>query len=218
MEVFLKDAALSSSKVDNKQNINLAERRKNNTNEDKYSIKSNLLNITTKKLNEKNILEKAEENADKSLNLQISVKSKYIKKKILFFLCEKRKLLVLKYNKYYHKLMGINFDNYQKLSGKIIIDGINGYGKEYGFDKLNLIFKGYYMNGKRNGKGKEYDGDIIFEGEYINGIKNGKGIEYNKKGILFEGEYLNGKRWNGIVKEYHDYPYLIKFYGHYCEG
>ena len=44
---------------------------------------------------------------------------------------------MLKYNKFYHKLMGININNYQELSGKIIIGGVNGYGKEYDFDELN---------------------------------------------------------------------------------
>ena len=30
--------------------------------------------------------------------------------------------------------------------------------------------------------------------EYINGMRNGKGKEYNSDGIIiFEGEYLNGK-------------------------
>ena len=56
------------------------------------------------------------------------------------------------------------------------------------------------MNGKRNGKVKEYDSDgkLEFEGEYLNGERNGKGKEYYSNGKLrFEGEYLNGKRWNG---------------------
>ena len=34
---------------------------------------------------------------------------------------------------------------------------------------------------------------LIFEGEYLNGLKNGKGKEYDWNGkIKFEGEYLNG--------------------------
>ena len=39
-----------------------------------------------------------------------------------------------------------------------------------------LIFEGEYLNGERNGKGKEYnyDGRLIFEGEYLNGKKTGK--------------------------------------------
>ena len=77
------------------------------------------------------------------------------------------------------------------------------------------------MNGKRNGKGKEYDYDskLKFEGEYLNnkewiGTKydndeniiyelnnniNGKGKEYDYECKLeFEGEYINGK---GMEKE-----------------
>ena len=47
----------------------------------------------------------------------------------------------------------------------------NGKGKEY-YDDGKLKFEGEYLNGKRNGKGKEYDydyGKIEFEGEYLNG-------------------------------------------------
>ena len=41
---------------------------------------------------------------------------------------------------------------------------------------------------------------MIFEGEYLNGKRNGKGKEYNKEGkLIFEGEYLNGFKWNGQV-------------------
>ena len=39
---------------------------------------------------------------------------------------------------------------------------------------------------------------MLFEGEYIQGKRNGKGKEYYDNGKLkFEGEYLNGKNWNG---------------------
>ena len=37
-----------------------------------------------------------------------------------------------------------------------------------------------------------------YEGEYLNGKRNGKGKEYDNKNILrFEGTYLNGKKWSG---------------------
>ena len=41
------------------------------------------------------------------------------------------------------------------------------------YDKL--IFQGEYLNGKRYGKGKEYNrgGQLIFEGEYLNEERNG---------------------------------------------
>ena len=62
-----------------------------------------------------------------------------------------------------------------------------------GYDKDgNIIYE--LING--NGKVKEYDndGDLQFEGEYLNGKRNGKGKEYDDGMIIYEGEYLNGKR------------------------
>ena len=32
-----------------------------------------------------------------------------------------------------------------------------------------------------------------FEGEYLNGQRNGKGKEYNDGKLIFEGEYLIGR-------------------------
>ena len=67
-------------------------------------------------------------------------------------------------------------------------------------DLVIYYLKDKYLNGERNGKGNEYDGDhLLFEGEYLNGNKwNGKGKEYDNRGeLIFEGEYLNGNKWNG---------------------
>ena len=53
------------------------------------------------------------------------------------------------------------------------------------------------MNGKRNGKGKEYqkNGRIIFEGEYLNDKKfRGKEYDFDFGNLIFEGEYLNGQK------------------------
>ena len=102
------------------------------------------------------------------------------------------------------------YDDYLEFEGEYSNGKRNGKGKEYNcYDQL--IFEGEYLNGKRNGKGKEYhDGRLIFEGEYLNGEKNGPGIEYNGSGkILFEGEYLNGIRWNGKAKDYYSEVELI---------
>ena len=55
-----------------------------------------------------------------------------------------------------------------------------------------IKYEGEYLNGKRNGKGKEYytNDKLIFEGEYLNGLKNGKGKEYDYVGKLkFEGNF-----------------------------
>ena len=85
-------------------------------------------------------------------------------------------------------------------NGNIIYELINGNGKVKEYNDYNdkLIFEGEYLNGKRNGKGKEYDQDsnLIFEGEYLNGQRwNGKSIEYDGLGsLMFEDEYINGKK------------------------
>ena len=95
------------------------------------------------------------------------------------------------------------------------------YLKDY-CNTIFMVFEGEYVNGERNGKGKELygDGKIKFEGEYLNGEKNGKGKEYNyddnlefeglylynfrltgkeyiKERLVFEGDYLYGQKWNG---------------------
>ena len=115
-----------------------------------------------------------------------------------------------------------------------------GNGKEY-FPNGKLIFEGEYLNGRRNGKGKEYEnGKLILEGEYksdkrwnckaydeINHffkLKEGKGLLkiYDNNGKLkFENEYLNGEKngkgkvyYNGKGKEYYDNGKL-KFEGEY---
>ena len=84
-------------------------------------------------------------------------------------------------------------------NGNIIYELNNGNGKvkEYDENGSTLIFEGVYLNGKKNGKGKEYYffGKLKFEGEYLNGKRNGKGKEYGSNGnIIFEAEYLNGKK------------------------
>ena len=71
-------------------------------------------------------------------------------------------------------------------------------GKEYNINNEKLKFEGEYLNGKRNGKGKEYydNGKLKFEVEYLKG-ENWKGIgnDFNSKGILIsKSKYLNGKK------------------------
>jgi len=152
------------------------------------------------------------------------IKSSYFIRIIFYFLDEKTKLKLLKYNKCLQNNINLNLINYKIFSGRYIVyeksgnikeyssyddvllfegeylDGKrNGKGKEYYFNG-NLIFDGEYLNGKKIGKAKEYDkynGKLIFEGEYLDGKRNGKGKEYYRRRLIFEGEYLNGKKWNG---------------------
>ena len=101
-----------------------------------------------------------------------------------------------------------------------------------------LRYEGEYLNGKRNGKGKEYyEGThskiLKFQGEFLNGlkwngiwfnkngkilyeIKDGKGIIkecYGNGNIKYEVEFLNGEK-NGKVKEYYNNGKLL-FEGKY---
>ena len=81
------------------------------------------------------------------------------------------------------------------IRGKLLFEGGYRNGLKWsgkGYDGNNNIV--YELN---NGKGyvKEYDyySFLVSEGEYVNGQKNGKGKEYNIDGSFkFEGEYLNG--------------------------
>ena len=84
--------------------------------------------------------------------------------------------------------------NGNKWKGKIFEEDID--------DKLR--FEGNFINGIRNGIGKEYNemGKLIFEGAYLDGIKHGKAKEYDNNILIFEGEYSNGKRCNEKGNEY----------------
>ena len=164
------------------------------------------------------------------------IKSVYREKAVISLINEKRKLSIIKYNKGLQTKMSVSLINYKILSGKYVVFGENGKGKEY-YNDGKLIFEGEYLNGKRSGKGKEYyyDGTLIFEGEYLNGkewngkkyninneiiyeIKNGKGLikEYDHGKLIFEGEYLNGEK-NGKGREYYNNGKLY-FEGEYLKG
>ena len=63
-----------------------------------------------------------------------------------------------------------------------------------------------------------------FEGEYLNGLRNGKGKEYdiNSGKLTFEGEYFEGKKWNGYEKEYYidggDFSQHLSYEGQVING
>ena len=69
--------------------------------------------------------------------------------------------------RYKRKWNGKGYDE----SGNIIYELINGNGKVKEYNNKKLRFEGEFLNGKRNGKGKEYyyNGKLLFEGEYLNG-------------------------------------------------
>ena len=87
----------------------------------------------------------------------------------------------------------------------------DGAGLMIDYDDEEYVYEGEYLNGERNGYGRDYklfnNYLFIYEGEYLNGKRNGKGKEYINNDIqsaiggsarlIFEGEYIKGKRWNG---------------------
>ena len=102
--------------------------------------------------------------------------------------------------RYNRKWNGKGYDE----KGNIIYELINGNGKVREYDEYiwldHLKFEGEYLNGERNGKGKEYDysGKLEFEGEFKNGKRHGQGKGFNEYGnIIFEGEYLYGNKRKG---------------------
>ena len=133
--------------------------------------------------------------------------------------------------------LDITLKHYKYYSKKYILYDSIGIARVYNICNNKLLFEGKYLNGKGNGKGKEYAGKIIFEGEYLNGkrwngklygsaknivyeLKNGKGFikEFYESGNLkFEGEYINGER-NGKGREYDFYDGKIIFKGEYLNG
>ena len=135
-----------------------------------------------------------------------NIKSLYITKLLFSFIQEVTKLHLARFNKCLQNKLGLSLINYKLFSGYKIEYSSKNYGKQYGG---NYIYEGEFLNGKKNGKGKEYYNQNIlaFEGEYLNGKRNGKGKEYyNKRDddyddesnkLKFEGEYINGKEWNG---------------------
>ena len=175
-----------------------------------------------------------------------NIKSIVIIKKVFSYIRIKKKFELIKHNKIIKNRLDINLLDYQIYSGKYIVYEEKGKAKEFSILTNNLVFEGEYLNGRRNGKGKEYynfeDENhkkfLKFEGNYLNGKKNGKGTKYYLNGeIKFKGEYLNGNKWTGygydeylydeykyqlkngkgIVKKY-DRRKHIKFQGHYLNG
>ena len=110
------------------------------------------------------------------------IKSIYFIKFIFVYIDEKQKLKIVKCNKNLQNNIDISIINYKLFTGKYIIYESNRIAKEY-LPNGKLLSEGEYLNGKRKGKGKEYDfinSVLMFEGQYLKIIKNGleQGIIY----------------------------------------
>ena len=149
------------------------------------------------------------------------IKSLFVLRQIFDYCKEKSKLLeMIIYNKECQERLGITIENYKNYNRLYKILDEKGKMIYLTIDRNDLIFKGEHLNGKKNGKGREFyniesnDYILKFDGDYLNGKKNGKGKEYYSNGNLkFEGEYLNGER-NGEGKEYDENGELL-FKGEY---
>ena len=130
----------------------------------------------------------------------LTIKSSYFLNDVFAYINDGRKLKLFIHSKSHQEKLALNFVNYKYFSGKYIIVK-EGKAKEFDRFDDHLLFEGEYLNGEKNGKGKEYDKyqKVIFEGTYLNKKRHGKGKEYDSHSykLIFEGEYLNGKRWNG---------------------
>ena len=125
-----------------------------------------------------------------------NVRAQGILQIIFSYLNVKTKLYIINYNKTLFQKLEIDIEFVKKTSGKYRKGRLKGkdIGKEYSLEDDILIFEGEYLNGKKNGHGKEFylNGDIKFEGEYLNGRRNGFGREYDYENkIKFEGNYPN---------------------------
>ena len=130
-----------------------------------------------------------------------------------------------------------------KLEGKYVNGVKHGFFKLYNIEYIEvqlwekqkvensefyyLEFEGQYINGERNGKGKENNirNILEFEGEYLNGKRNGKGEIYFKDGDLkLEVEYIKGKIKYGkeyikdFSKIYNRFIFRLVFEGEYNNG
>ena len=167
-----------------------------------------------------------------------NIKATYFIKLLFKYIDERHKLKVVKFNKSLQNIINISISNYKFFLQKYTINEQNGIRKEYYGRNDFLLYEGEYLNGKRNGKGKEYDwkGDLIFDGIYLNDNEwigtrynrngnieykitsnmNGKGKEYKYVKLSFEGEYLNAER-HGKGKEY-DLIGNLLYEGEYLKG
>ena len=135
-----------------------------------------------------------------------NIKSTYFIQVIFNFIKDRKKLLMVKYNKKLQNTINVNLINYKVFSGRYIIYETKKFGKEYNGCNDKLLYEGEYLKGEKNGKGRHYDlfGNLVFEGFYLNGKRwRGKNCEYNRDGqLLFEVEYLNGE-FQGKYKGYY---------------
>ena len=83
-----------------------------------------------------------------------------------------------------------------KYIGEFVGGQRNGRGKFVDKDR-NEIYNGFYLEGKRTGKGTIFyhnsDTIIKYQGDVVNGIRDGNGKLFYKNGKIFSGPFMNDK-------------------------
>ena len=131
-----------------------------------------------------------------------NMKSIYFLEILFSYLNERPKFGIIKYNKRLQKNIKISLINYTLFSTKYIIyeTGTTTKGKIYDAFNDKLMYEGGLLNGKKNGKGKEYyhfgfKEELIYEGSFLNGKRDGKGKQYLlTSGVVYEVQYSKGKK------------------------
>ena len=108
-----------------------------------------------------------------------NIKSLYILKNVFINIEDEIKLNLVKYNKKLQKKLDISLIDYKFFSNKYIVYEDNGKGTIYNAFNNKILYNGEISNGKKNGRGKEYDtfGNVLFEGEFLNGKRYKKNSE-----------------------------------------
>ena len=105
-------------------------------------------------------------NNEITINIEKSIKCRYILQIIFSNLDISLKLSMIIYSKKFQEKLDITIEDYKNVSGKYLIldENDKNKGKEYSLDNNQLIFEGEYLNGKKNGNGKEYNiyNQIVF--------------------------------------------------------
>ena len=95
------------------------------------------------------------------------------------------------------------------------VDGMKeGKGKEI---QRRTIYEGSFKQGERHGKGElsRQDGQLIYKGDWMNGKKSGEGCEILKGGIKYEGSFRDD-RYEGYGKQWQEN--VLVFEGYFLNG
>lgn len=72
----------------------------------------------------------------------------------------------------------------------------------YQIENDKVIFKGDFVNGRREGNGEEYqDGELVYKGEWKNGVKEGRGTQYKDGSVVYDGKWTNGAPSSGTLND-----------------